>query len=44
MIQLTDCKKCNKQKCPIEKASIPLRGGKEIIMGGRRRGRSEWEG
>ena len=34
MIQPTDHKKCNKQKGPSEDASIPLRMGKEIIMGG----------
>ena len=34
-IQPTDHKKCNKQKFPSEKASIPLRKGKELITGGR---------
>jgi hypothetical protein len=36
-VQNTDFNKCNKQKCPNKEVSIPLRGGKEIIMG--RRGR-----
>ena len=35
-IESTDYK-CNKQKGPSEDASIPLRRGKKIIMGGRRR-------
>jgi hypothetical protein len=37
--QHTDCKKCDKQKCPSEDASIPRRKRKEIIMGGRGGGR-----
>jgi hypothetical protein len=38
-IQPTEHKKCNKQKCPSNEASIPLRRGKEIITGGRGRER-----
>ena len=34
-IQPIDCEKCNNQKSPSEDAAIPLRMGKEIIMGGR---------
>jgi hypothetical protein len=37
MLQPAECKKCEKQKCPREDASTPLRSWKEIIMGGRRR-------
>jgi hypothetical protein len=36
-IQPTDCKKFNKQKGPGKDASIPLRKGKKIIIGGRGR-------
>jgi hypothetical protein len=37
MIQSTDHKELNKKKSPSEDASIPLRRGKKIIMGGRER-------
>jgi hypothetical protein len=40
--QLTDSKKCNKQKGPSEGASIPFRRKKKI-MGGRGREGSGWE-
>jgi hypothetical protein len=36
-------KKCNKQKGPSEKLSIPLRMEMEIITGGRRREGTGWE-
>jgi hypothetical protein len=39
MIQLTDSKKLNKKECPSKDASIPLRMGNKIILGGR-----GWEG
>jgi hypothetical protein len=42
MIQLTDHMKPNKKEGPSEAASIPLRGGKRIIMGGRGRERPSW--
>jgi hypothetical protein len=41
--QTTDCKKCNKQKGPSVDATVPLRRGKEIIMGGRGRVGPGWE-
>jgi hypothetical protein len=43
LIQLTDHIKLNKKKGLSVDASIPLRGGNKIIMGGRDLGGS-WEG
>ena len=43
MIQSTDHKELNKKKSPSEDASIPLRRGKKIIMGGRGKDRLGWE-
>ena len=43
MLQSTDPKKLNKKEGPSEDASIPLRRGNKIIMGGRGREGPGWE-
>ena len=44
MIKFIDCMKINKKEGPSVDASILLRRGKKIIMGGRGRERLGWEG
>ena len=43
MIYPTDHKKFNKKEGPSEDASIPLRRGNKIIMGGRGREEPGWK-
>jgi hypothetical protein len=44
IIQLKDSKKFNKKEGPSEDASIPLRRGNKIIMGGKGRDDLGWRG
>jgi hypothetical protein len=43
MMHPTDHKKLNKEEGPSEDVLVPLRRGKKIIMGSRRREGLEWE-
>jgi hypothetical protein len=44
MVQPTDCKKFNKKESPSQEVSIPLQQETKIIMGGREKEGTRWEG